>query len=146
MSLPRFSSRRAHRGFTYGEVMLSVVLLAIMLVPALDALQSAIAGTPVAAATANVPSLASKAEEVLATPFSKVYAETYAPGGNTAASASALFSDPAGTPDRRVVVLYRYDALLKSLSVADTGLVYVNVYHESSGAAAGLHTLVGRWW
>ena len=56
------------------------------------------------------------------------------------------YSDAAGAPDRRVVVLYRYDVATKALSSNDTGLLYVNTYYEAEGAANGLSTLVGRWW
>ena len=90
--------------------------------------------------------LRDKMERVLARPFADLYAQTYAPGGNTTTSVSASLSDAAGTPDRRNVVLYRYDASSSALSAADTGLVYVAVYYEAEGASLGLTTLVGRWW
>ena len=137
---------RAKRGFTYTEVLLSVVLLAVLLVPALEALQTGMLGTPAAGANPEMTAVQSKMEQVLAAPFSRIYAETYVSGGNTTTSVSPTFSDAAGTPDRRVVVIYRYDAATKALSTADTGLAYVSVYREAAGAGGALNTLVGRWW
>jgi type II secretory pathway component PulJ len=134
------------RGFSYVEILLSVTLLAVLLVPALEALQTAIAGRPTAAAVPGSLALQSKMEEVLAAPFAKIYAETYLPGGNTPNSVSATFSDAAGTPDRRLVVIHRYNAVTKTLSGVDTGLAFVNVYYEAEGPSSGLATLVGRWW
>lgn len=128
------------------EILLSVVLLAVLLVPALEALQSAVAGNQSAAVITRELALRDKMERVLARPFLDLYAQTYAPGGNTTSSVSASLSDPAGTPDRRNVLLYRYDASAGALSAADTGLVYVAVYYENEGASKAVSTLVGRWW
>ncbi len=135
------------RGFTYAEALLSVVLLAVLLVPALQALQSGIAGglSP-ATAAARQAQLRAKMEQVLATPFYDLYKETYAVGGNTANSVSAAYSDAVGTTERRVVVFYRYDAAANALSANDTGLVFVSVYYEADGGAQALSTLAGRWW
>jgi hypothetical protein len=136
----------AQSGFFYAEVLLSVVLLAVLLVPALQALQSGIAGGLSPAAAARQANLRAKMEEVLAKPFSDQYAPTYAVGGNTATSVSAALSDAVGTPNRRVVVFYRYDAAANALSANDTGLVFVSVYYEADGIAQALNTLAGRWW
>jgi Tfp pilus assembly protein PilV len=133
-------------GFSYAEILLSVVLLTVLLVPALQALQSGIAGGQSSSLAARPLALRDKMEQVLAKPFSDLYSQTYLPGGNTTTSASASLSDPAGAPDRRRVVLYRYDASTQALSTGDTGLVLVGVYYEAEGSANGLNTLVGRWW
>jgi len=138
---------RLQRGFSYVEILLSVVLLAVLLVPALESLQSAIAGNQSAALVSRHLALQDKMERVLARPFADLYAQTYAAGGNTPTSLSASLSDPVGAPDRRNVVLYRYDPSAAALSAADTGLVHVVVYYESEGAAgSALSALVGRWW
>jgi hypothetical protein len=133
------------QGFAYAEVLLSVLLLSILLVPALRALGTGIAGSGNNLAARQF-ALRSKLEEVLATPFGSLYSETYFGGGNTTASVSAVRSDTAGTPDRRVVVLYRFDATANVLSSNDTGLLHVTAYYEAEGAANGLSTLMGRWW
>lgn len=133
-------------GFSYVEILLSIVLVGVLLVPALEALQGAIAGTPASPAGPTPAALHAKLEQVVAAPFSKLYAETYATGGNTTTSASAAFSDASGATPRRIVVIYRYDALLRTLAIADTGLVHVSVYYEAEGPAGAVNTLVGRWW
>jgi Tfp pilus assembly protein PilV len=136
---------RSQQGFAYVEVLLSVLLLSVLLVPALQALGTGIAGSG-SNLSATRLALRSRLEEVLATPFSDLYAETYAIGGNTATSLSATGSDPAGTPNRLIMVSYRYDIATNALSAGDTGLLYVNAYYEAEGSANGLSTLIGRWW
>ena len=132
-------------GFTYVEVVLSVVLLAVLLVPAMQALQTGISGGVTPTFATSAPTLRAKMEEVLAIPFGDLYAETYLPGGNTAAI-NATYSDAPAAVNRRVVVLYRYNAIAKALSASDTGLLYVSVYYQSEGSASALNTLLGRWW
>lgn len=144
--MPHTRARAGNRGFAYAEVLLSVVLLTALLAPALQALQAAAIGSPTAAATPGRLVLQSKLEEVLAAPFSKLYGETYLAGANTTTSVSAAFSDAAGAAQRRLVVIYRYDASTRALSTADSGLAYVSVYYEAEGPAGALNTLVGRWW
>ena len=136
----------AQRGFSYVEILLSVVLLAVLLVPALEALQTAVAGNQNAALVSRHLALQDKMERVLSRPFADLYTQTYAPGGNTTTSVSASLSDAVGTPARRNVVLYRYDASAAALSAADTGLVFIAVYYENEPADRALTTLVGRWW
>jgi prepilin-type N-terminal cleavage/methylation domain-containing protein len=139
--------RIRHRGFSYVEVLVAMVLMVVLLVPAMQALQSGLAGTQSAALLARELNLRAKMETVLAKPFGQLYAETYAAGGNTS-SISASLSDAVGTPNRRNVVLYRYDASNGAVnpSGADTGLLLIAVYYEADGAANGMTTLLGRWW
>ncbi len=135
------------RGFAYTEVLLSVLLLGILLVPAMQALNAGISGN---AATSGVASrqmaIRSKMEDLLSKPFGTLYAQTYLGGGNTTTSISSTYSDAPGTANRRVVVFYRFDATTNVLSANDTGLLYINVYFEDEGSATGLQTLMGRWW
>ncbi|HYE86252.1 MAG TPA: hypothetical protein VEA16_07845, partial [Vicinamibacterales bacterium] len=105
-----------------------------------------ITGTQSAAQLARHQALRDKMELVLSKPFADLYAQTYLPGANTAGWVSASLSDPAGAPNRRNVVLHRYDASTRALSGADTGLLYVAVFYEGQGTDAALNTLVGRWW
>ena len=132
------------RGFSYIEVLLSMVLLAVLLVPALEALQTGVAGNQGAAITARQLALRDKMERVAARPFYDLYAMTYQPGGNSTAL-NATLSDPAGTPDRRNVAIYRYDAAAAALTNNDTGVIRVSVYYENQPGMA-LNTLIGRWW
>lgn len=143
-------NRRLHwslkqHGFAYVEVLLSAVLLAVLLVPALQALQSGIrdGATPLMAALP--PYARGKMEEVLSKPFPELYAATYAAGANTT-GVNATLSDAVGATYRRVVVLYRYDVSTQALSANDTGLLYVSVYYSADGSANALTTLAGRWW
>src|SRR6266446_5599851 len=143
----RPSDHPDQRGFSYVEILLSVVLLAVLLVPALQALQTGIAGGQNPSLAARQLALRDKMGQVLAKPFADLYAQTYLAGGNTT-SANGPFSDPVGASGRRIVVLYRYDASTGALNPNpnDTGLVFVSVYYEAEGSANGLNTLVGRWW
>ncbi len=143
----RSLSNRLHpRGFSYVEILLSVVLLTVLLVPALQALQTGIAGGQNSSLAARQLTLRDKMEQVLAKPFADLYAKTYLEGNTTSASVS--LSDPASAPDRRMVVLYRYKASASAgaWDGGDTGLMFVSVYYEAEGSANGLNTLVGRWW
>jgi type II secretory pathway pseudopilin PulG len=132
-------------GFSYVEVLLSIILLAILLVPAMQALNSAIAGgsSDVAARQLN---LRNKMEEVLSKPYKLLYDETSKTGGNTITSISTSLSDAAGSANRRAVAIYRYDTTSNALSASDTGVLFVSVYYEAEGSTNALNTLVGRWW
>ncbi len=141
----RPSDHPDQRGFSYVEILLSVVLLTVLLVPALQALQSSVAGGQSPSLAARQLTLRDKMEQVLAKPFADLYKQTYSPGGNTT-SANGSLSDPIGAPGRRNVVLYRYDTSTGALNPNDTGLLFVSVYYEAEGSANGLNTLSGRWW
>jgi hypothetical protein len=143
--MPSVAGPLRQNGFTYVEVVLSVVLLVALLIPALQALQTGVSGGATPTLAASAPTLRAKMEEVLAVPFGDLYAQTYLPGGNTTAI-NVTYSDAAAAVNRRVVVLYRYDATVRALSANDTGLLYVSVYYQSEGSASGLNTLLGRWW
>ena len=147
------SRRHAQRGFSYAEVLLSVMLLAILLVPALQALNNGISGSVISSSLATRQlNLRSKMEEVLSKPFGALYAETYlsdctpTADCNTPTSGNPRFSDSSGAANRRVVVFYRFDAATNAQSANDTGLLLVSVYYEAEGSANALNTLVGRWW
>lgn len=145
--IPKYleATHTSQRGFSYAEVLLSCILLAILLVPAMQAVNAAISGGSSNIAARQL-ALRSEMEEVLSKPFGELYAETYLSGGNTTTSVSTKFSDAAGAVDRHVVVLYRFDAATNALSANNTGLLYVSVYSEAEGSANALNTLVGRWW
>jgi Flp pilus assembly pilin Flp len=146
MTSTALSIGRDQRGFSYVEVLLSVVLLTVLLVPALEALQTGITDNHGYSRVSRQLKLKAKMEEVAAKPFAMLYSQTYVPGGNTTTSVSASLSDPTGTPERRNVLLYRYDPSAAGLSAADTGVLFVAVYYEGETPGSGLGTLVGRWW
>lgn len=139
----RASAARYARGISYVEVVVATAVLAIGLVPALDALQAGIVGGAVHASEIQTSQrLRDKMEEVLARPFGNLYALTYATGGNQPTAVQAELSDPTGSAGRRIVNLYRVDAA--SPSSADTGLLRIRVAYESGAGA--IETLKGRWW
>lgn len=134
---------RRSRGISYVEVVVATAVLAVALVPALDALQSGIGGSVVHASQMQVQQrLRDKMEEVLVRPFGSLYAMTYAAGGNLPAAVQAELSDPAGATDRRIVNLYRVDGAAPS--TADSGLLRIRVAYENGDGV--LETLKGRWW
>lgn len=145
MKNTRIANHSSQRGFSYAEVLLSVILLAILLVPAMQSLNTAILGSSNDLAARQL-ALRSKMEEVLSKPYNKLYDNTQLSGGNTTTSISSSLSDASGATNRRVVVLYRYDTNTNALSSTDTGVLYVSVYYEDEGSANALNTLVGRWW
>lgn len=140
-----FFHLRNQHGYSYLEVLLSVILLAVLLVPAMQSLSSAISGGSSNIATRQL-ALSSKMEEVLSKPYHQLYGITSLPGGNTSSSISSSLSDASGSNSRRLVVLYRYDPLTNVLSSTDTGVLYVKVYFEDAGVESELNTLAGRWW
>jgi len=141
---PSRRGARAH-GFSYVEVLVSVVLLAVLLVPALQSLQGGVRNAVTPSMAARPQLLRAKIEEVLSSPFPELYAATYVGGANTT-GINATFSDAVGAANRRVVVLYRYNAATKALSTNDTGLLYVSAYYSADGSAGAVATLAGRWW
>ncbi len=118
--------RRRRAGFSYVEVLLATALLALALVPALEALEIGVRGGGVHEAEVGRHYRALGAmEEVLAQPFADLQAEAIA-----AAGAPTTYSDPPGTPDRRLVYLSGYDA--DGDSVDDPGLLRVRVEIEAT--------------
>jgi hypothetical protein len=122
---PPLRGRRC-AGFSYIEVLVATALLALALVPALEALEIGVRGGGVHEAEVALHYRALGAlEELLAQPFSELQAEAIA-----AAGAASAYSDPPGTQDRRVVTLLDYDA--DGDSVPDPGLLRVRVEIEAT--------------
>ena len=98
---------KRHKGFSYIEVLIATVLIAITLVPALDALQGAMLGSAMHEnATSQQYHLQSKLEEVLAKSFDELDAAAVIAGDHTVVTS---FSDSIGATDRRLVYLSKYD-------------------------------------
>lgn len=97
--------RRRQAGFSYLEVLLSLVLLGTLLVPALEALRDAMAGPRVQAELVTEQlRLASGLEQVLALPYSNLLARA----GD--AQVPSTLSEPATVPGRLLVYVSRYDS------------------------------------
>lgn len=101
-------SRHQH-GISYIEVLVASAIIAVSLVPAMEALNASMNSSRMSE-TAQTQSflLLDKYEEVLAQSFDTLDTEALALANNT--TASTVFSDPAGVPNRRLVYLQRYDA------------------------------------
>ena len=128
------------RGFSYIEVMVAAVILALCLPAALQSVGGAVRGTGTQAGyTLNQQRVASRMEVVLANRFATLDAAAIA-AGNSPSAIIAAYSDAAGTKDRVVVNLYRYDGSAPTAS--DTGLLWVKVSIE--GSALALNTLRSR--
>ena len=98
----------AQSGLTYVEVLIAAALLAIVLVPALSALQTSMLATDISGSLADQHYAAqSKMEEMLAEPHGTLITAAGAAGNYKTPSS---YSDASGSPDRRVVYLARYDA------------------------------------
>jgi len=94
-------------GLTLVEVLVSVVLLSILLIPAIQAIQTGVVGAEVHADVASSHHrVASRLEELLTEPFANLSDAAIAAGSPTTISA---FSDAAGPPDRLLVFLSFYD-------------------------------------
>ena len=134
--------RHHEAGFSYAEVLLAVAVLALALVPALDALQTAFTGAAVhEELLGRHLQLATRMEEVVAEPFSNLDEAAQAAGSETVASS---YSDPAG-PERILVFLSRYDGDNADtdddpFSGTDEGLIWARVTME--GTLHELTTLV----
>jgi len=137
------ASRAAQRGLSYVETLLAVVVLALALVPALETLQTAFTGSAVHETVVLwQQELATRMDDVLAEPFMSLDAAAQAAGGATIPSS---YSDPAGSSDRLLVFLSRYDgdnadADADPFTGTDEGLLWVRVEIENS--PYGLATVV----
>ena len=143
--------RRRQRGLSYVEVLIAVVIVAVCLAPALDALRGGIRAAAIQGSQAvNQQRLKTRMEEVLANRFVTLDAAALAAGNSPGASLAAcsgatvvLCSDAPGTADRLLVTLYRYDSSAATATVNDTGLLWVNV--AIAGSNLSLDTLRSRW-
>jgi len=143
----RFAGVDQQQGLTYVEVLIATVLVVVALVPAIDALRPAIQGSGIhQSETALHYHLTGGLEDVLAAPFFTLDTEAQALGDPTAISAP--FSDTAGSANRRLVFLSRYDADNADgdndqFTGTDEGLIWVRVEVETTSHA--LETLVSHY-
>ncbi len=98
---------RKIRGFSYVEVLVATVFLAITLVPALETLEGALNGSQVHEALLTQQfHLQTKLEEVLAQSYDALDAVAVAAGSSTVPTS---YSDAIGETHRRLVYLSKYD-------------------------------------
>ena len=149
------SNRKQQQGFSYVEVLIASVLIAVALVPAMDALQSGMLSASVhQTLTRQYYLQVRKMEELQAEPFILLLA-----AAKTAANSSTAgtYSDAAGTADRNLVYIALYDADANPFTITDadkdadndpyTGdtanLLWIKVMTEG-GSTQGLETLISR--
>jgi type II secretory pathway pseudopilin PulG len=105
----RFKKNHRMAGLTYVEVLVATALIAISLIPAIEALQPATQGMSIhETSTLRHYELTAMLEDVLANPFSEL--DTEAVAINDPTVASTTYSDAPATNNRRLVYLSRYDA------------------------------------
>jgi len=127
--------RVGENGFSYVEVLVATVFLAVGLAPALEALRDGVAGSEIhATLTADHYHLTAKMEEVLAQPFSALEVAAAAAGSPTIPTG---YSDAAGAASRRLVYVAGYDGDDADgdgdpFTGVDDGLLWVKVEIENT--------------
>lgn len=136
---------RFESGLTLVEVLVTVVLLSVVLVPAIRALQTSVVGANVHGDLAIEHfRLTSRLEELLAEPFTNLEAAAIAAGGPTVESS---YSDAAGLPGRLLVYLGFYDGDNADtddnpFTGTDPDLLWVKV--EAEGTVRALQTITAQ--
>ena len=132
------------RGFSYVEVLVAMFILAIALVPAMQALQSGIQGAGIHQQTTQQHyALLARMEAMLAESYANLLTAAETAGNNSTPSS---YSDTVGQTDRIVVYLSLYDADADPFTITDpnndgdnniytgdtTGLLWLKVQLENS--------------
>ena len=132
-------------GLTLIEVLVSMVLLSILLIPAIQAIQTGVAGADVHADVATSHHrINSRLEGVLTEPFTDLVDAALAAGTSTTATS---YSDTSGPPGRLLVYLSLYDgdnadADNNAFTGTDPDLLWVRVEIENS--VFSLETVIAR--
>jgi hypothetical protein len=139
----RYRDRQS--GISYIEVLIAAALIAVSLVPMMDAVRTATvsAGVHEGAAVQNLHLIATL-EDVLAEPFSSLEAAATAAGNE---STLTSYSDLAGSGNRRLVFLSLYDGDNADtdndpFTGTDQGLMWVRV--EIEDTAQTIETLISQ--
>ena len=128
---------RYERGFAYLEVIVAIILIAVALIPALDALQSGVqASSALAEGNSVALHLQEKMQIVIAEPLESL--QRAVPASNPATTPSA-YSDASGSANRRLVYLANFDGATNAVTASASGLVWVKVTLE--GGSQELQTL-----
>ena len=137
--------RGGQSGITYVEVLVAAALIAVTLVPMMNAVRTASisAGVHEGAAVQNLHLVATM-EDVLAEPFASLEAAATAAGSE---STLTSYSDLAGSSNRRLVFLSLYDGDNTDtdndpFTGTDQGLMWVRV--EVEGTSQAIETLISQ--
>lgn len=104
-------------GFSYVEVLVATVLIAVSVAPALEALQTGIRGADIdESLSLQHYCLVSKLEQVLAESFGSVISAAEAAG---AANTASSYTDSVCTSQRRLVYLSLYDGDADPFTITD---------------------------
>jgi type II secretory pathway component PulJ len=140
--------RHRMAGLTYVEVLIATALIAVTLLPAMDALKPATQGMSThEEQTVRHYALIAMLEAVVARPFSEL--DTEAVTINDPTVASTTYSDAPATNNRRLVYLSRYDADNADGNGdffdagMDEGLLWVRV--EIEGTDQAIEALTSRY-
>lgn len=108
------------KGFSYIEILIASVIIAIALVPGMQALHSALSTADrfPAAVDRHYRHMA-KMEEVLAEPYASLLLAAEAAGN---ADTPTTYSDAPTDPDRRLVYLALYDADADPFTIVDADI------------------------
>lgn len=136
-----------HSGFSYAELLIATLLITIMLIPALEAMQSGIMSSGLHTELARDHyRISEKMEQTLARPFDQLLAQA-----DLVADPTVLvpepYSDSAGTQSRRLVFLSRYDGDNADtdnnpFTGTDAGLIWIRVAIENRPRS--LETLISE--
>lgn len=142
-------SRRRQSGLGYTELLVATTLIALLLVPALEALNSGLQGGAVQRTVGEERHLLhAKLDDVLALPFSTLDTAAQAAGGpGNASGLSDTVTLSDGGSRARQVYLSRYDgdnadADGDPFTGTDTGLIWVRV--TIAGTALAAETLTAQ--
>lgn len=142
------TTARRMAGLSYVEVLVATALIAITLVPAMEALQPATLGMGIhESETVQHYHLTAMLEDVLAEPFADL--DTEAMSINDPNLASTLYSDLPAADNRRLVYLSRYDGDNADGngnpfdSGMDEGLLWVRV--EIEGTQQAIESLTSQY-
>ncbi len=130
---------RPQSGLTLIEVVVAIALLAVVLIPAMNALRDSAGYSDVHADITDAHFLlASRMEDLLAEPFTELADAAAGP------SLPSSYSDPGGTPGRLLVYLSNYDgdnadADDDPFTGTDADLLWIRV--ELAGSVHALETL-----
>ncbi len=140
-------SSRKMAGLTYVEVLIATALIAVTLIPAMDALKPATLGMSIhEVQTVRHSALTALLEDVLAKPFNELDAEAVTINDPTVISVN--YSDPVATTNRRLVYLSRYegdnaDADNNVFTGIDEGLLWVKI--EAEGTSQSIEGLTSEY-